>query len=178
MRQLAAIVAAAACLAATGAAADDAVRLGRGTVTPDQVRQVLSRSAPEGVTFRGLRKETAPTQPAPNTLALDIRFAFNSAELDEMAKRDLAALGEALKSPELEGAKIKIEGHTDLVGSPEYNKKLSERRAEAVKEFLVNNTAVPSDRLLTIGRGMEDPVNKARSDAPENRRVEFQNVGR
>ena len=117
----------------------------------------------------------SPTQP--NTLALDIRFAFNSAELDEMAKRDLAALGEALKSPELRASRIRIEGHTDLVGTPEYNRQLSERRAEAVKSFLVSAAAVEPARLETVGRGMADPVNPSRSDAPENRRVEFQNLG-
>lgn len=168
-------IAAAVCasLAAPSLAAD-AVRLDRGAVTPDQVKNILGAKPAEGVTFRGIRRETAPTQP--NTLALDIRFAFNSAELDEMAKRDLAALGEALKSPELAASRIRIEGHTDLVGTPEYNKQLSERRAKAVKEFLVSSQAVEPARLETVGRGMDNPVNPGRTDAPENRRVEFQNL--
>jgi OOP family OmpA-OmpF porin len=170
---LATAAAVCAMLAAPSLAAD-AVRLHRGDVTPDQVKEVLSAKPAEGVTFRGLHKEQAPTQP--NTLALDIRFAFNSSELDEMAKRDLTALGEALKSPELKSARIRIEGHTDLVGTPEYNKVLSERRARAVKDFLVSSLAVDPNRLETVGRGMDDPVNPSRNDAPENRRVEFQNL--
>jgi len=52
---------------------------------------------------------------------------------------------------------VTIEGHTDSIGSDAYNQRLSERRAAAVKQYLVSK-GVGADRLTTVGRGEKDPV--------------------
>lgn len=70
--------------------------------------------------------------------------------------------------------KLSIEGHTDSTASAEHNQKLSERRAAAVKQFLVE-AGIDAGRLMTVGRGAGNPV--ARNDTPsgraQNRRVEL-----
>jgi OOP family OmpA-OmpF porin len=67
---------------------------------------------------------------------------------------------------------VRIEGHADASGTPEFNQQLSLKRAEAVKDYLVSKGA-DAQMLETIGRGAEDP--KVASDplSAENRRVEI-----
>ena len=73
-----------------------------------------------------------------------------------------------------EAGAIQVEGHTDRVGAPRYNRTLSQRRAEAIVERLVS-LGVDADRLTAIGHGFDQPL--ADNDSPEgrqrNRRVEF-----
>jgi outer membrane protein OmpA-like peptidoglycan-associated protein len=72
---------------------------------------------------------------------------------------------------------IRIAGHTDSTGSAEYNQKLSERRAEAVKKALVGMGVNPS-RMTTIGYGASKPIadNKTEAGRQQNRRVEVRIV--
>lgn len=70
---------------------------------------------------------------------------------------------------------VQIDGHTDSVGSDAYNQKLSERRANAVMKYLVNEVGISADRLTAVGHGESKPAYP--NDTPENRahnrRVEF-----
>lgn len=64
---------------------------------------------------------------------------------------------------DLRGAKIhfiSVTGHSDRIGSHAYNMKLSSRRADAVKAYLVSNTGIPSDQIITKGVNGADPVTK------------------
>ncbi|NPA80702.1 MAG: OmpA family protein [Thermotogae bacterium] len=102
----------------------------------------------------------------------NIFFDFDSAELKPESKLELERLVKLLKrNPQL---KIVIEGHTDIVGSEEYNQKLSERRAEAVARYLISRGIDPK-RIKTVGYGSKRPI--ASNDTPEgrakNRRVEI-----
>ncbi len=102
----------------------------------------------------------------------NIFFDFNSARLKPESKLELDRLVKLLKRrPDL---KIVIEGHTDIIGSEEYNQKLSERRAKAVADYLINKGIDPK-RIRTVGYGSRKPV--APNDTPEgrakNRRVEI-----
>jgi outer membrane protein OmpA-like peptidoglycan-associated protein len=107
---------------------------------------------------------------------VEINFDFNSAELTPHAEPQLNSLGKALTSPELQGAVVMLGGHTDAKGADDYNQKLSERRAETVKRFLVDNYKVSPDLLVTSGYGKEGLKNSAEPFAAENRRVEIVNV--
>jgi outer membrane protein OmpA-like peptidoglycan-associated protein len=71
------------------------------------------------------------------------------------------------------GVRIRIAGHTDNVGNPRANKNLSERRARAVRDYLVSH-GIAAGRLEAVGRGDEDPVasNDTEEGRQQNRRIE------
>jgi OmpA-OmpF porin, OOP family len=65
---------------------------------------------------------------------------------------------------------ITVTGYTDRIGSHEYNMKLSARRAESVKSYLVENAGIPADKVTTRGADGEDPVTKP-DECPGSRRT-------
>ena len=73
------------------------------------------------------------------------------------------------------GSEVRVEGHTDSVGTDRYNQKLSERRAEAVKNYLVQKGAVDASKITSAGYGETRPVasNKTGQGKAQNRRVEI-----
>ena len=84
-------------------------------------------------------------------ITLDIKFANNSYEVETSAYAEIETLASYLnKYPEL---KVVIEGHTSEVGSTELNQTLSEERANAVSQLLVENFAIPRERLSVEGYG-------------------------
>ena len=99
-------------------------------------------------------------------------FDTDSTKLSESALETLRKAAAAYK--ESGGAKVTATGHTDTVGPPEYNKSLSLRRAQSVKDALVS-MGVPADRISTLGKGEESPRVKTADGIaePENRRVEI-----
>ena len=107
---------------------------------------------------------------------LDIYFDFNSAAITPKAEPQLNQLGDALRTAELEKSVIVLSGHTDAKGGDDYNQKLSERRAEAVKNYLVEKLKLSPDNLTTAGYGRRDLKNKDNPSAPENRRVQIVNL--
>jgi|SRR5262245_5967787 len=107
---------------------------------------------------------------------LRIEFEPNSDRLTAAGRQVLAALGEALKRPELGSGRFAIVGHTDGRGSDLYNQQLSERRAGAVKNYLVRSGGIEESRLFAIGFGKSKPLNSADPLAAENRRVEIVNL--
>jgi OmpA-OmpF porin, OOP family len=99
-------------------------------------------------------------------------FKVGSAELPELLKKQLDVFAEVLRSKKGTARQIKVTGHADASGTPEQNQQLSVKRAEAVKEYLVQKGADPN-MLSIAGQGSKDPVNPANPLAPENRRVEI-----
>jgi outer membrane protein OmpA-like peptidoglycan-associated protein len=93
------------------------------------------------------------------------------------ARPSLDELGKALSDAKLRGANFLIAGHTDAKGSDEYNLALSQRRADAVKRFLVQTYHVDEGRLSVMGFGKEQLKNKEDPFADENRRVQIVNTG-
>jgi outer membrane protein OmpA-like peptidoglycan-associated protein len=75
----------------------------------------------------------------------------------------------------LRQSRFVVEGHTDAKGSPEYNRRLSDLRALAVKELLVTK-GIDGARLLSVGKGASELANAAAPLAPENRRVKIVNL--
>lgn len=110
------------------------------------------------------------------SIDLDITFKFGSAALTASAKSQLDALGQALISPQLEGARIGIYGHTDASGPADVNQKLSEKRAASVRIYLVETFGIDPDRLVAAGYGETKLKNTANPNAAENRRVEIVNL--
>ena len=106
----------------------------------------------------------------------EINFDFNSAAITSKAEPQLDELGAALSDPKLKGATISINGHTDGVGGDAFNKKLSERRAAMIKQYLVDNFQLSAANLRTVGYGKSRPKNKSDPNASENRRVEVVNL--
>ncbi|MEQ9308701.1 MAG: OmpA family protein [Balneolaceae bacterium] len=100
-----------------------------------------------------------------------ILFAFNSSELNDVSKEEIAKLSEILQK--YEDTNVMFAGYTDSSGSDEYNLKLSEERAKSVAEFAAF-TGVDATRMTITGYGEEDPVstNETAEGRAENRRVE------
>ena len=111
-------------------------------------------------------------QPA-GGIDVEIRFGRGSALLGAAAVSQLQALGADLGKPERKGVGLLVAGYTDASGSDAYNQRLSERRAEAVKRFLVGRFKVPDDTVIAVGHGKAEPKNAADPFAGENRRVEI-----
>ena len=110
---------------------------------------------------------------------LTVNFTTGSADLTPDAVRTLDELGSALSSKELAGYRFRIEGHTDTVGSAEYNRALSERRAEAVVDYIAKKFGVEPTRLQAIGMGEQGLMvpTPPQTAEPRNRRVQVVNLG-
>jgi len=110
------------------------------------------------------------------TLAADVLFDFDKAVLKAEGKSKLDDLATKVKAINLEVV-IAI-GHTDSVGSDAYNQKLSVRRAESVKAYLVSKGVEPN-RVYTEGKGEKQPVasNSTKDGRQKNRRVEIEVIG-
>lgn len=117
--------------------------------------------------------EIAPKRPK---IDLEINFEYNSAAITSAAEPQLNSLGKALTSSELAGSVFMLGGHTDAKGGDAYNQTLSERRAETVKRFLMDNYHIPATNLVSAGYGKKGLKNTADPFAAENRRVEIVNV--
>ncbi|MFZ6750159.1 outer membrane protein OmpA [Undibacterium sp. Ren11W] len=111
------------------------------------------------------------------TFAADAFFDFDKAVLKPEAKSKLDDMASKLKGINLEV--VIAVGHTDSVGSDAYNQKLSIKRAEAVKAYLVSNGGIEASRVYTEGKGKKQPVadNKTADGRTKNRRVEIEVVG-
>ena len=99
------------------------------------------------------------------------QFKAGKADLPEAAKfvlHDLAKVME--KHPEI---KLRLEGHTSAEGTESFNQKLSEQRAQAAVNFLVNHEKIDASRLEAVGLGSSKLKNTDDPKAPENRRTEF-----
>jgi outer membrane protein OmpA-like peptidoglycan-associated protein len=106
---------------------------------------------------------------------LEVYFDFNSAAITVDALPQLHELGAALADPRLKGAMISINGHTDAAGNNAFNQRLSQRRAAAIKQYLMDAFRLPAANLRAVGYGKQRPKNTADLLAPENRRVEIVN---
>ncbi len=127
-------------------------------------------------------KPAPVAKPAPKpvaetvTLAAETNFDFDKSVLRPEGKARLDDLAGKLKAVNLEV--IIAVGHTDSIGSKAYNQKLSERRANSVKAYLVSK-GIEADRIHTEGKGETRPIadNKTREGRAKNRRVEIEVLG-
>jgi len=106
------------------------------------------------------------------TMPQDILFAIDSAAVNSALRNDLTTVAASLrKYPD---SRVQVLGHTDNTGSASYNQGLSERRANAVADVLMQG-GVPFSRIETFGRGEDQPVasNLTAEGRAQNRRVEI-----
>jgi OOP family OmpA-OmpF porin len=109
---------------------------------------------------------------------VEINFDFNSAAIRPESYRDVGAIADALHNPILLGYGILVIGHTDTVGGREYNLNLSQRRAEAIREALIDPFGVNPGVLQAVGLGEEQLRDPTHPTAAVNRRVQLINVGK
>lgn len=131
------------------------------------------RASPWG--NRGATEEAGET--APPSIDLNIPFDYNSDKLMPDGIITLRRLGAALKDRRLANYRFRVAGHTDAKGTAEYNQKLSERRAQAVRDYLVFQYDMEPGRLETAGHGFAQLVDPSRPEDGVNRRVQVLNLG-
>jgi outer membrane protein OmpA-like peptidoglycan-associated protein len=124
---------------------------------------------PRGLTIQG--EDKLPS------INLYISFAYDSDKLTTEGLLTLKRLGAALKDPRLNEYRFRIAGHTDARGSVEYNQKLSERRAESVRNYLVFQYDIEPDRIETVGFGKAQLLDPSKPEDGINRRVQVINIG-
>ena len=117
--------------------------------------------------------EIAATKPK---VDLEIRFDYNSADISKTSIGAVQELGKALSNPTLKGSTFVVAGHTDAVGTEGYNQGLSERRADTIKKYLVQNYGLTGTDLVTVGYGKTKLKDAANGADPINRRVQVVNM--
>jgi outer membrane protein OmpA-like peptidoglycan-associated protein len=106
---------------------------------------------------------------------LEIYFDYDSAVVGPKAVPALVKLGNVLSKEKHVGTIFLINGYTDAKGSPEYNLVLSQRRAEAVKQYLLEQYKLPPETLIATGFGKEQLKLPGDPNAEQNRRVQIVN---
>jgi len=109
---------------------------------------------------------------------LEIFFEYDEARVTPRAASTLATLGRALADSRLAADAFLIAGHTDAKGGDDYNLALSERRAESVRQFLIDNFKIAPDKLVAKGFGRQHLKNAKQPLAGENRRVQIVNLSK
>jgi outer membrane protein OmpA-like peptidoglycan-associated protein len=117
--------------------------------------------------------------PVAEIAAIQVLFAYDSADLTPEATQSLDQLGKALASSRLAPCCFQIEGHTDNEGTEEYNRSLSQRRAQKVIDYLADKFSIDRQRLMAVGKGESAPIADNTTDAgrSRNRRVQIVNLG-
>lgn len=150
--------------------------------TRQGIVEKLQRNQTNGLQLKGIRPKGPEAivedykvlvQENPSAKAL-ILFDLNSSTIKESSYALLREYAQALQG-ELRDAAFVIAGHTDSKGTDAYNLGLSERRAEAVKMFLVETYQIAPERLIVKGYGEQEPIAENATDEGRqlNRRVEF-----
>ena len=144
--------------------------------TPDQVAEALFPKEVQALKAECAAAEKAGMRcqsriPKSSLDSVLVTFPRGSAALTGEAREFLDAVGKALQARESVWTSLRIEGHTDITGSPAVNEKLSKERADVVKAYLVKNYALKN--IETVGRASEQPKDSNDPTAAVNRRIEF-----
>ena len=123
-----------------------------------------------------------PAKPAPSSvrqsvvIQADALFDFDKSVVRPDGKKSIDEALAKIRGVDLE--MVIATGHTDSIGTERYNQRLSERRAQAVKDYLVSK-GIPASKVTTIGKGESQPVatNKTKEGRQKNRRVDIEFKG-
>jgi outer membrane protein OmpA-like peptidoglycan-associated protein len=122
------------------------------------------------------REEIAAAAKDKPNIDLTITFDYNSADISAKSLPEVQKLGRALTNDDLKGSTFLLAGHTDAAGSDNYNQDLSERRADSIKRYLMDNFHVASADLVTVGYGKSKLKDPGQPLAEVNRRVQVVNM--
>ena len=122
------------------------------------------------------REEIATIVQDKPKIDLEINFDYNSADISAKSLTSVQALGRALTNQDLKGSTFVVAGHTDAAGGEEYNQGLSERRADAIKRYLVDKYGINGTDLVTVGYGKSKLKDPGHPMADVNRRVQVVNM--
>ena len=122
------------------------------------------------------REEIAAIVKDKPKIDLEINFEYNSADISAKSLPSVQALGRALSNPDLKGSTFVVAGHTDAAGGEGYNQDLSERRADAIKRYLIEKYGINGTDLVTVGYGKSKLKDPAQPMAEANRRVQVVNM--
>lgn len=140
---------------------------------PAGSQAVAANTASEPATMSDAVEQAAP--PEALAIAMPVQFAYDSADLTPKAMVTLDEVAAVLNDGLMADKVIEIEGHADAHGPDAYNLWLSERRAAAVRTYLIERHGIAGERLPAIGKGEQEPYDPD-PYAGVNRRVEFHNV--
>ncbi len=155
-------------VASAQTADSNVTNFGKRAPTLDELQKVFT-PAPQ----TGSLMSMALPRPVKKSIELELLFPFASADISPSIKGQLGAIGEFLQTAQLGTGEFLIEGHTDAVGAQQSNKLLSERRAQAVKSFLVSAYKVSPQIISTSGAGATNLKDTRNPSSEANRRVEF-----
>jgi outer membrane protein OmpA-like peptidoglycan-associated protein len=124
----------------------------------------------------GEREEIAEIASTKPKIDLEIQFDYNSAEISRASAQAVQELGKALANPNLRGSTFVVAGHTDGIGGDAFNQDLSERRADTIRRYLVQNYGVAAGDLVSVGYGKTKLKNAQDPMDPINRRVQVVNM--
>ena len=122
------------------------------------------------------REEIATIVKDKPKIDLEINFEYNSADISAKSLPSVQALGRALTNADLKGSTFVVAGHTDAAGGEGYNQDLSERRADAIKRYLVDKYGINGSDLVTVGYGKSKLKDPNQPMAEANRRVQVVNM--
>jgi outer membrane protein OmpA-like peptidoglycan-associated protein len=122
------------------------------------------------------REEIAAIVKDKPKIDLEINFEYNSADVSAKSLPSVQALGRALANADLKGSTFVVAGHTDAAGGEGYNQDLSERRADAIKRYLVDKYGINGSDLVTVGYGKSKLKDPKQPMAEANRRVQVVNM--
>ena len=147
-------------------------------ISVDRLRALAARAAHDPSRADPLKRP--PLYAQLNSLAqitLAITFDLNSARIDPKSYRAIGLMADALYHPSLFGYCFLIVGHTDATGRREYNLRLSERRAQAIRAALINPFGISPRRVDEVGLGEEQLLDPRHPRSGVNRRVQLINIG-
>ena len=133
---------------------------------PPKTRKIILDQEPNAV-------PVAPAEVQPTTVAFMVNFEYDSVSIKEDSQPYLDALGDMLNFAQLKDKSLSIEGHADASGDAVYNLRLSESRAQSIKEYLQRVHSIDPSRLFVTGYGESNLFDQAHPYAEVNRRAEF-----
>ena len=106
------------------------------------------------------------------TIALNVEFDTNKAVVKDKYYDEIKKVADFMK--EFPNTTAAIEGHTDNIASAAYNQKLSEKRANSVRQYLIDKFGIDASRLTAVGYGLTKPIasNDTKEGRQKNRRVQ------